>query len=102
MWVSGVATRPSSDFDLHWSLGIVAILGIVGLEDADSLAVDGPDNLICRPVDRICAEVVVGARRTVKRATVVAGHRLPFSKIVALYLVIVAAQPLPVDFVKAV
>ena len=65
------------------------------------MSIDGPDNLICRPIDGIRLEAVMVAGSRMEGSSVIR-KSLPLAEIVALNLIVVASEPFPIDFVKII
>lgn len=70
--VGRVAAGPVAEAHLHGSLRILSV-GVGILEDANCLAVDGPDNLAGGPVDGIGAELSLGIGDCVESTTTGSG-----------------------------
>jgi hypothetical protein len=66
------------------------------------LAIDRPNDLVGRPVDTVCMELIVVVGCAVVCSAVVASRGYAFSKVIALGLGVVSAQPLPIDLVEAI
>ena len=98
--IGRVTTTPHSQLYHHGRLRVLA-LSRFGSQGPDCLAINLPCNLIGRPIDGVGAErdLVVGI--WVKGSAVVGG-RLALAEIVALDLITVPTDPLPVDLVKGV
>lgn len=99
--VARIATRPRTKLDLHRGLGILAGLGLVGVQRAHNGAADGPHDPITRPVNRIRDKLglIVGCR--VELAAVIgAGDTL--SEVVGLHLTTISADPLIVDLIQTI
>lgn len=99
--IARIPAGPHADLDHHGGLRVLVAFRGIGGQNPDRLAVDGPYNLLARPVHGICVEVVMVSHVIVKgTATIAAG--IAFAKVVALHLVVVGSKPLPVDFVQIV
>lgn len=99
--IRGIATRPGSKFDLHWSLWVLICVCSGGPKYSHDRSPNRPYDLICGPFDCVCDELILIAGRWVELASIVCGC-IPFAKIVCLYICIIGAEPLHVNFVKVV
>lgn len=98
----GATTAPSSELDLHGSLGeSSAALSIGVLQLTNLVAIDVPANVVLGPVEGVGVVVVLGVRDRVVSTTVV-GRGISLSEVITLHLSLVASNPLPVNLVKIV
>lgn len=89
--VRWIASCPSTDLDIHGRLRVLAGLSLSLGHDPHSGTINRPNNLISSPVDAVGVKFVVIIWSTVESPSVVTGSRLPFAKVVALGLGVVAA-----------
>lgn len=94
--------NPGAELDLHGGLGIAAaaLLAVV-LESADDGAVDDPVELGRSPLDGVRVPLVLGVADG-REATTVVSLGAALAEVVGLNLLVVAADPLPIDLVKVI
>lgn len=98
--VGRVTAGPAASKDSHGGLGVLSLGGIRG-EFADILAVDVEGRLVRSPVHGVFMELLVVVWRRMELDPVV-GSGISLAEEVALDLVGVAAEELPVNLVQAV
>lgn len=95
-----VTASPHADFDHHRGLRVL-IVRCLGSENTNSLTINGPYNLSAGPVNGKGVEVVMVPGIVVEGAAAVRS-RVSFAEVIALYLRVVSAQPLPVNLVQVI
>lgn len=96
-----VATSPHADLDHHRCLRVLVGVCSLRCENTDGLAIDRPNDLRARPVNRVSVETVMVSSVVMIGTTAVAAG-VSFPKVVGLHLGVVASKPFPVDFIQVV
>lgn len=92
--VGGVTASPDTDADIHGGLGEAsAALGIVVVQGADDVAVDGPLDGLLLPVHLISVEFTLGVGHGGPGITVI-GRGITLAEVVGLNCARVAAKSL--------
>ncbi len=98
--IGRITTTPRSHLDHHGRLRILT-LGAFRSQGSHCPSINLPRDLICRPVDRVGVELGLVIGIGVKSTPVVGGG-LALAEVVALGLVGVPTNPLPVNLVEIV
>lgn len=94
-----LASNPAANLDLHGSLGVLdAALGAG--QSADDVAINQPLDAFVGPVDRVLVAGGHGAADGVESTAVEGVVGVAAAKVVGLGLVVVVANPLPVNLIE--